>query len=191
MNKKNHSTAHILFKYYYKVYIPQAHLYSKEYITTFGIPTSGDREVDRNLANAKTLTQMTIVEMAEYLDEGANLTLEEPEKSVEIYKVVKDHLSNWQRLINNPYEEVEVPVEDLRKLDALAAEVFKIARIYMKEEPTGSKLFDNLNALTSRRFLKRVADTPEERAIKNVNSEYKPVADTIAKTAFERRRQWR
>ena len=186
--KKEHTAAYRIFHYYYKAYIPQHALYSQDFLETFGVPVSGDRQVDRELANTKTLAQLTIAEMAEKLDEGVPVTLEDPKKSVEIYKTLREHLNNWFTTVSNPVGSNAPPVEDLRRLDNLAGEVYKIARHYMKEAPSDSSLFRRLDQLGSNRAVSRHAEPKEERQLPE---EHQPIHDAIVKEHFGGGRRWK
>lgn len=185
-----HTPAHRIFHYLYKCYMPQHHLYTNEYLSTFGIPVSGDREVDKQLAQTPTLCQLTIADMAEHYANGATLTLETPSQSTEIYQTLREHLRNWEGMTQDPLYTGEVPMEDLRKLDELAGEVYKIARGYMAKDQTEHGLFKGLAALESRRMMSRKETGPEDRQ-SNLPDEHTPISDVIAKTSFERTNRWR
>lgn len=187
-NTSEHSPAFKIFHYYYKVYIPQSHLYSRDYIQQFGIPTSGNKAIDREMANSKTLAQLTIAQMADHFSNGANMILQESSKSVEIYGIIRDHLLKCKQQAENPVGGEPPPMDDLRKLDELATELYKIAKGYMNEAPEDSNLFRRLDSLGSRRAMRRERDLPEER---RVPEEHTPISDAIAKANFQRTKQWR
>jgi len=191
MSETKHSAAYRIFHYYYKCWMPQHHLYDRAFMDTFGIPTTGDREVDRELAGSETLCQLNIADMAEHLSNGANLTLETPKDSVAIYQTVREHLMDWKRIVEDPINTSEPPVDDLRKLDELAGEIYKVAKGYMEKDDGGSRLFRHLNAMESRRGISRHAPQSEEKKESRMPSEHKPVSDFIAKTAFTKTHRWR
>lgn len=183
-----HSAAYKIFHYYYHCLIPQHHLYSQDFISTFGLPTSENREIDRELATSEVLTQVTIAEMSQHLANGANMTLEEPRKSVEVYRILREHLLDWKRKTEDPLDTTEPPVEDLRDLDALAVEVYKIAKGFMQTDDGGSRFFRSLQNMESRRAMSRFTESQDTKF--NVPQEHKPISDVIAKTAFKNRRRW-
>lgn len=183
------SAAYKIFHQYFRCYIPQHHLYSKDFIETFGLPTSGDREIDRELANSDTLSQLTIADMAGHLANGANMTLEDPKKSVIIYRIIREHLLDWKAVTDDPIDTTPPPVEDLRELDALAVEVYKVAKGFMAQDDGGSRFFRSLSGLESRRAMSRF--TPEESTQFTVPKEHKLISDTIAKTTFKNTHRWR
>lgn len=189
MANPEHTAAYKIFHYYFRCYIAQHQLYSKEYLKNVGVPITGNKTIDSAMANSKTLAQMTIMEMAVHLDNGANLTLEDPRKSVEIYQIIREHLTNWQRQVQTSIVISEAPVEDLRMLDKLASEVYKIAKGYMKNAPIQSGLFGKLRAMEQRRGITKHDSEPVKRTIPE---EHKPVTDTIKKESFQRsNNRWR
>lgn len=184
------SVAYKLFHRYFKCYMPQFHLYSEEYIEKVGIPTSGDRVIDRELANAPVLCQLTAAEMATHLANGANLTLENPKDSVVLYQLVSEHLTNWQHIVNDPLDHTEPPLEDLKKFDELASELYKTARVYLNEDQLGNRLFKGLAALESNRAIDRHKPDPKPEPSFTLPKEYRKVTDLIGKAAFKKNRQW-
>ncbi len=180
---KRKTAAYIIFNYIYQVYIPQHHLYSAEYIKLVGIPTTGNPSIDRELANSKTLSQQTIVGMSEMLDNGASMTLADPAKSAEIYTAIREHLTEFDaRVRQGQISGDDIPHDDLRKLDNLAAELFTQAKYYMKADATDSRLFNSIASLSSRPGLRRNATPTEKKPIKQ--TDYQPISDSISKNAF-------
>jgi len=184
------TAAYRIFHWYYLAFIPQYALYSADYLKNFGVPTTQNREIDRELAKALTKVQLTISEMAEHLDNGVNIQLEDPQKSVEIYKTVREHLIDWDHLVRDAIGDVDPPMEDLRKLDALAAELYKIAKGYMQIAPSDTKLFQTIDKLESRRAMSR-HPVPEQNAKPLLPANYQSITDNIAKEAFAKSRRWR
>lgn len=185
---KKHTAAFRIFHYYYRCYIPQSQLYSREFLQQFGVPTTGDKKIDREMANSSTLAQLTIAQIANHFDDGATITLEDPRKSVEIYETIREHLVLCRETAQNPAGGEVPPMEDLRKLDNLAGEVYKIARGYMSQATEDSRLFSRLNQLGGRRAMTRDTKVPEAR---QVAAEHTPVTDAINKANFQRTKQWR
>jgi len=193
MTNQKHSAAYKIFHYYYNCLIPQHHLYTEEYVNTFGIPTTGNRDIDRNLAESAIEARMTISEMAQYVDDGATLEFLQPEKTAEIYEIIVEHLNNWRYKVDSSYQEVDVPIEDLKKLDYLAEQIFIIARNYMSDLTSTSGLLRNLDKLSSGRF-NRKAKTPQQEAQQQKQrstATHKPIVELIEKTTFSRSNQWR
>lgn len=184
-----HTPAFKATRYTYEVYIPQFFLMKEPEGSPFGTPTSGNSEVDRNLAQSRTLARLTIIDMARYLAQGARITLEDQTKSVEIYKIVTDLLEEWRALSSSPVYTAEVPVEELRWLDGLAREVFMIARHYMKEDAGQGRVFRAISALESKRRFSRKDDKKAE-ATDAGKVEHQPVSEAIEKNVLNKTRAW-
>lgn len=184
-----HTAAFKIFHYYYKCWIAQHYIVTNDLNMMFGIPTTGQREVDRELANSKMLVQLTINEMTEYFDRGANITLENQADAVTIYEIVHQHLHDWKQAASFEVSRMDIPVEDFRKLDAFAAEVFRLAKGQMKEAPKTGKLANKLSQLEGgrRAFARK---TKQEKA-ELVPTEHKPLSEDIGKENFRRTNRYR
>ena len=189
-NTPETSAAYRIFHWYYKAFLPQYALYSPEYIQIFGTPTTQNRDIDRELSKSLTLCQLTISQMAIHLNNGISIRLEEPEKSVEIYRTVHEHLLDWDRVVRDSVGDINPPLEDLRLLDALAVELYKIAKGYFQMAPTASPFFQTIDRLESRRAMSRrpLNTLPPGR---EVAPEHKLITESIAKEAFAKSRRWR
>lgn len=191
MPAQEQTAAFKLFNYLYRVYIPQHHMYSNEYLKQFGIPTSGDSALDKAQANEMTLTQQTIAGMAELHADGAAIALEDPSKSVEIYEILRNHLNDWSRAVHEAFHDINPPIEDLRKLDDLATEVYKIAKGYMKTDELNSSLVSGISSLGGlRRRRRRDIRQNVEVSGEGQAKEHTPISDTIAKESFAQRKRW-
>lgn len=186
MRKKEHSAAYVIFHYYYRCYIPQSYLYSPDHIKEYGIMTSEDRNIDRALAQSQTLTRQTIAEMAELFDRGATITLEDPSQSAEIYTVLNEHLVTWVNQVQS-VNATEAPMQDLRKLEALAMEIYGIAKHYLKEAPGTNTLFKGLKTLEGRRGMSRISGVRESVTLPD---QHTAVTEVITKENFRRGRKW-
>lgn len=185
MSTTEPSAAYKIFHYYYRMYIPQHHLYSQEYLGLYGVPATGNRDVDKNFATSKVLVQITTAQMAEYISEGANLTFEEPKKSVEIYLNLKQHLNDLTDAANRAFAgEFSVPVEDIRKLEALATLVYPVARGYMEIEKPATGLFAGLQNLGRGKVNPYEAKEQPKALLPN---EHKPITESIVKGLLAKR----
>lgn len=188
MIQEAHSPAFKLFNYYYECTIPQNHLYDQDYVSQFGIPTSGDADIDREMARSRVTVRLTIAQMATHLENGAPICLIDQKKSVEIYETIIAHLNNWKRKVTQSPGAIEVPTKDLEELDALAGEVYKIAKGYMEMEITDNP-FAQLMARAGYSNPKRQEVIAEEES--KLADQHTPISDTISRDVFSRRRKWR
>lgn len=188
MIQESNTPAFRIFNYYYECTIPQNHLYDADYVKTFGMPTSGDPEVDREMARSRVPVNLTIAQMATHLDNGAAITLINQEKSVEIYETIVEHLNDWKKKVSQSLTMSEVPSKDLEELDALAAEVYKIARGYM-EKNIHDDPFARLVTRQGYSNPKRQEALPEEET--SLPEQHSRISDSINKDTFKRGRTWR
>jgi hypothetical protein len=125
------SAAYKLFHNRYHCITAQANLYSKEYLKISGTLTTGDKACDAAMATSSVQIWLTPAAMAVFLNDGATFALIDPTQSVEIYETINEHLQDWKRHLTLELNTTNVPFQDLRWFEALAVEIFQIARGYM------------------------------------------------------------
>lgn len=193
-----HTAAYKICHYRFIVRIAQMHLISQQALDNTWRVTSGNAAVDRAMAEELVQAQLTIAEMAEHHANGATMSLVNPEDSTRIYGIIHEHLMDWMRQLQTSVTVSNAPLEDLRRLDALAGDVYLIARYYWQKTPYHGKLTDFLQKLsrtvggqvgrTSRRdpanILNEPAQQPEQTQV------HTPMADALAKLAHTRTRSW-
>lgn len=188
MSTKKYPAAYRVFHFYYKCYIPQHFLYSQDFIDTFGLPTSEDRAVDRELAYSPVLSRLTISEMALHLDQGAVITLYEPNRSVTIYQTIREHLQDWELKVQSGMTNREPPLEDLRMLDALATELYKVARGYLEKEGDHTSIGALFNNRKKQGITRHSQEEVKRRRQEALPEKHTSITDKIAKIGFDRRR---
>lgn len=185
---KDKSTAWKVFNLQFMVGVPKLYLLSPVEVAQMGVVTTMDRETDTTLMNERVTTYMVPARMAEVFAEGATIVIHRPELSVGLYQVIVEHLENWNHQLITSVTLTDVPLEDLKKLDALAKHVWETARHYAEPDITHSSLMRSLNRRSSGR-LKRQA-TPLSRTAGSVKPEHTPIADALTKQVARRNRQW-
>lgn len=183
-----HSAAYKLFHYPFDCTIPAFYLYSKEYVQTFGIASSGVSQIDESQSRAPQRVRLTPAAMAMYFDEGAPIGLINPRDSVRIYQYLREHLIDWQNSLNRDVNRRDSPVDDLRMLENFAAEIYKVARCFMAEMPEDSSLFNKLRNMGSRRAVRRRGVEPEVKT--NMPEEHNPIVDSLATEQNKRNKRW-
>lgn len=187
----DHNPAYVIFHYYFEVYIPQHYLYTDAYIQKFGLPTSGDMNIDRSLAESSVLSMQTIGELAELYADGASITFKDPSDSVVVYKVINAHLNDWHEKVRKSIMGVNPPLEDLNKLNDLALELAPLASVYTKQEPNPSMLANQLETLGAGlgSLGKPVISKPNPSGEKKEYSESPgtKVLDFITKSVYQQR----
>lgn len=194
-----HTPAYKIFRYPFRCQVAAMHMISQEYMEKLGIVTTGDQETDLQLLRAPRDVQLTIAQMAEMYYEGVSIQLYNPvEDSVKIYTILVDHLNDWkQRVALSPHLVKDSVVEDLKKLDELAIEVYKTAKMYLPKTFEQSKLFRRLGGLgggLGAGMSNRVAAVSRPTAAPRVEkplvaAEHNPIAEAISRAVFNRRAQ--
>ena len=190
-----HTAAFKIFHYIYICLMPAMYLHSDDELENYGVVTTGDRDHDRAMANELTTVQLTISRIAELTDEGVPITLTRPEDSATIYKILQEHLDDWDRNSRSNINLGIVPVDDLRKLELLKSKVADIAKYYIPVRPTMSSFFEKLDAFGGARpKFKReepVATLNQEPLVKQeVVGGTTPISDAIARFDSKRGKQW-
>lgn len=131
MNPQNRQEdpSHVkIFKYPFRVRIPQRELYGELDRSVFGIPTTGDHNVDRQLAEELTPVTMTIADLVTLWDRDVNFTFDSVDDIARMYGYINEHLRCWERAIREKIWMKEPPMEDLHKLDRFASFLFTRSR---------------------------------------------------------------
>jgi hypothetical protein len=193
--RPKNSPAYQIFHYDFHCRIAQMHLYSAEYLQQAGMLTTGNPAHDRAVATEMVDVRLNIAAMAEYIAEGATLAVVQSEDCAKIYRLIKAHLDNWKERVETSLHQIDVPVDDLRKLEAVAAAVYPYARYHLKEKPFHGRLVDALfNLRRGRGGMSR--HTPEEQkaqhkeVVESLPQAHTPMADNIASHALQRRKGW-
>lgn len=195
IKSSKHSAAYKIFHYPFLCRIAQMHLVSAEVIAQVGSLTTGNAAEDRNLALQQVDVQLTIAAMAEYLSEGAAITITNPEDAANVYRIIKRHLDDWMEASQANMHLLSAPNEDLHKLDELAGEVYPYARHLLIEKPFHGQLTNRLQELLARRGgigrLSRATQTEQKQERQQTTAPtHTPMADAIAGNVSRRRKEW-
>lgn len=169
------TTAWYIFFKKFRCQLPNIDTYSKDYVRNFGMPSSGDLAIDRQLANEIVDRLLSIAEIAEYHSSGTNIRVVHYEDTKEIYERITDHLNFWKKEMEDSYHPVTVPMEDLIKLDKLAAAVHPHAKYQFTTEIVESIMSRKMSNMmrVSRRNIMGAAPTTAP-----AGEEAKPVDNT-------------
>lgn len=107
---------------------------SIEDIKQFGYISSGDQQLDRQRANQTWESMLTIAQMCDYFQEGADIRVRKKEDTVKIYNIISNHLEGWQRFLAVNINMKGPPLEDLILLDRFASVVYEHAKRLVPKE---------------------------------------------------------
>lgn len=173
----------------YNVGVQNSYFYSKEYLEQGGFLTTGNSVYDTNLMNEYRPVYLTIMAMSQYHNQGANIRLHNPTDSIVIYKTIKQHLTNWQRVVNEVINAPLPPTEDLEILDKLAANLYPIACSYSAELKTTL----NKDWNSKSRFFGRGNSIPKsetQQVQQTLDPGHSMISDAIARSTFMRRKSY-
>lgn len=148
--KKKKTTDYYIFNALFHCRVPYLDQFSKEELRDRPLPTTFIPEVDRRVMNQMVDRMLTIAQMADMFARGARIQVLNPADTKTIYQYIYDHLAAWLDYSKRTVHNVAPPLEDLEKLDALAAAVYKHARHTMMTDIHDSPL---VRALRSRNQL--------------------------------------
>ena len=123
-----HSAAYKIFHYYYGWLVPDSETYTVNDTHYFGLSTPLNAKEAEAIASTLQPKHLRIFEVAHFIDGGVKFGLVSPKFSVEIYRIIVEHLNDWITAIDcNEVADEAVPYDGLRQLSDLAAEMFKVA----------------------------------------------------------------
>lgn len=131
-----HNAAIEIFNRMFNVSIPEIYFHSQEEIELFGMPTSGNKDVDEATRNSPRFTYLSIAGLTEFFDEGAPITFVHPSDTVVIYQLIQEHLSDWDWILKNYHNGAAPPKEDLYKLDEFAKAIHPMSLSYTDNNQT-------------------------------------------------------
>lgn len=140
-------TASYLFDYLFKCRIPNLQTMSVEYIAFFGMPTTGDQGIDKELADQWITTMINISKMVEYHKQGISIKIAKYEDVKTIYNYISLHLQAWKRQIEDGINLGDAPIDDLIDLDAFANTVYDHAKYQFTRDIADSILARHMSSI--------------------------------------------
>ncbi len=131
-HKNNVDTTAGIWDILYKVRMPYLQTTSVEYIKMFGMPSSGDKNVDKEMANQWITTYQSIASLTEHYANGVNIKVVDPSDPKRMYDAIAAHLEAWKDQIRYGINIGNAPIEDLIKLDEFANAVYEHAKYHMR-----------------------------------------------------------
>ncbi len=113
INTDPQAIKHHIFHQTYLYAIPAYQRYSKEYNSTVGHLSSGDKNLDRNLMNEYVNIGGTIADILKLFEKGVDIRFQTPTDLVTIYEVLVCHLNNWLTYIDRDPNIKDAPLESL------------------------------------------------------------------------------
>ena len=95
------------------------------------VPTTEDKEFDRQLARQPAKFWLNCAQMAELCHNGYPVSLVEYNDSLTVYTYVQNHLEQAMKALLGSMHVLEAPLDDLMILEEFAGRVFAHARFLM------------------------------------------------------------
>lgn len=179
------TAAYKIFNVYFECLVANMHLHTDEELGVYGSLTN-DPATDMAMAYEKSVVLLNIATIAEFHDDGVSVTLTDPAKANDLYQIITQHLRDWQEFERRSVGPVNIPVDDLAMLDALAGDVLNTARAYIRgpiERPTFFK-----ERVSRSRIKRREVEKPQpELQYPTEVGGGTPIADAIARANFKRK----
>ena len=157
------STETYIFHHVFLCRIPYIASMSIEYMKQFGIPSSGDKEVDERMSKQDITTMLPISEMAKYYSQGVNVSIVQRADVKDIYILITNHLAAWKRHIEKSINLGNAPMEDLIMLDEFANAVYSEAKFEFSTEVAQSTFMQHMSSSirsNKNNFFKKAGTTP-------------------------------
>ena len=181
-----------IFQYHWLCSVQSIHLSSKEYLKEGGYVTSGIKEIDRAAMNAFVPIRPTIVQMAIFVDDGVPIRLKDPNDAPKIYHIIRQHLNDHAKAAEYDINKSKVPVDDLRKLDALAEYIYPISRgMQLANGPAEHEFHKRLREFGGRGFISKLRPTEaQKQAAAEPAQPYESGIPAITKALGQRDKPW-
>ncbi len=121
-------TAARIFDDLYMVRVPDLQTRSNDHIKIFGMPVTGNGQIDRELSNQKITVMLPIARLAEMYEEGIPISVIKYDDTKKIFESVQSHLLAWKTILTHGINIGDAPVDDLIILDRFAHGVYEHAR---------------------------------------------------------------
>lgn len=136
--------------------VPQLQTTSIEYLQRFGMVSSGDKNIDRELANQLITTFLPIHQLAEYHRDGVPVYMCRRDDLEVIYDLVDKHLHAWKMHMGTGLNKAMAPIDDLIALDSFANSLFGYTKFVMVEGEQMSPFMRWLNGTSASNLMRSV-----------------------------------
>lgn len=174
--------------------IPEHFFHTVDMLKIYGMRSSGDRALDRELMLTWRPSYMTIVQMATFFNEGAPVRLKRISDAPVISDIVERHLNNWLIVVTETYLCNNVPVEDLMLLDQFYTSCAKISKAVVDKKPVRDNILSKFSmGIFNNQGISIFAGMKGRLSHLRQQSSFNPATDTpetlsekIAKAVFAR-----
>lgn len=91
--------AHLIWEKLYTVIIPDYVTLNTQYIKTFGVHVTDNREVNAGLINACTTVMLPVIKIVEYYVSGYTVQVPSRQDMIQMHKDIEKYLQEWREHI--------------------------------------------------------------------------------------------
>lgn len=124
--------------------VPRIAHYGVSYLERYGLPSSGNAKVDRELMGQMSPSYITIDQMVEFYHEQTTISIVHKHDVKTVYEICQDYTFDWARSVQRSTFTSRVPFADLVKIDEFAEAVYQYAGFEYGMEFARSFLPNNL-----------------------------------------------
>lgn len=107
--------------------VPRIAFYSTAYLEQYGMHTSGNRNVDRELAKQPQAVYITINDMIEHYHQSQRISIVKQEDVKTVYEICQNYTFDFADRLNKDVFAHDAPFGDLIKIDEFAEAVYQYA----------------------------------------------------------------
>ncbi len=175
----------------YEVRVPYVDTLTTQHIKDIGLPTTGNRILDRQMSQDLVNVVISIDAIVEYYRRGVTVYMRNNNDTTEIYGIVNNYLLAWKENVENGLNVGNVPAEDLMLLDRFAEMLYPVASAFGAPPRSSNSVFANFytgngNFVSRGSFFAPtpiIGEKPKEDKHESVSGE-------LAKAIATLRKQW-
>jgi hypothetical protein len=171
-------TSELIFDYLFVCRIPNLGSMSPDYVKHFGVPTTGDKAVDKVLANQKITVAINIATMVGYHKESIPVSIVAIDDVKKIYDYISVHLTFWKEQLEVGINIGNAPIDDLVNMDAFANDVYEHAKHQFTFAMANSLMVRHMSS--SMRFSNQTFFAAPTTGIKEIKEEDLPKRVSLA-----------
>lgn len=80
----------------YNAYVPDFVTINRDYIRKFGVPSSGNKDIDKMMSNNLTFVKIPIIKILEHYDNGVVVEIPSRQDMIAIHKAIERYLQEWR-----------------------------------------------------------------------------------------------
>lgn len=189
------STGFRLFKKIIQCRVKAKHLIDVKHAAEFGLPSTGDEEYDRELGETWNDVYLPTSDIAELIEDGADVLIVNHADAVYMYELIQDHLEWWdtkfrESFFINPDRLARVK-RDLGVLAKVAEGLYSMVSTYVsKSEKYLTAREDSVLPFRPEEEFYTLADTDIGRYDPATLKEHRTLDDIVNPASLDRVRIW-